>query len=91
MVQSCLDEVPGYETVVDDVEYALVGKPDDHVRVATVNVNTLAPAEIEKAVQENGLLVAPRLSQLERVFNKSHFDIVGVQESRVKGDNQYNG
>ena len=57
------------------------------LQVATANVCTLLHGDSqEKAEKGVGLRAAGRTATLERAFDKFKLDLVGVQESRLRGD-----
>ena len=54
-------------------------------RFATANVCTLSPSELNLAIFEGrNFDGASRISLLERQFNDASFDVIGIQESRVR-------
>ena len=60
---------------------------DIHLKVATSNVNTLAPQEARQAqMLGHGLLVTGKIQRLEKAFHEEGLDLVGMQEARLHGD-----
>ena len=85
--------ISGYVGSIDytsNMTYELISNPSTtavkkagHIRVATTNVCTLRPKEVEKAIIDGAkLFTAGRITMVERNFVNAGYDIIGVQESR---------
>ena len=69
------------------------GKPDEEcLRFATANVCTLQPQELSSAVIDGpNLFGAGRISLMEKQFINAELDVIGLQESRCRGDTTLHG